>query len=68
MFASSASNQAGAAIGALAFADIGPIGVVAVRQIITAAVLAPTVKPRLHKLRVEQWLPVLGLALVALRS
>jgi inner membrane transporter RhtA len=61
---SSASNQAGAALGALAFPAIGPVGVVAVRQLVTAAVLASTVRPRLRGLRRDQWWPVLGLAVV----
>lgn len=62
--ASAASNQAGAAVGALAFPLIGPVGVVAVRQFVTAAVLVPTVRPRLRGLSKAQWVPVLGLALV----
>lgn len=64
LLGSSASNQAGAAIGALAFPAIGPIGVVAVRQLITAAVLLPTVRPRFRGLSRSQWFPILGLALV----
>lgn len=61
---SAASNQTGAALGALAFPAIGPVGVVAVRQIVTALVLTPIVRPRLRGLRRDQWLPILGLALV----
>ena len=61
---SSASNQAGAALGALAFPAIGPVGVVAVRQFITAAILLPTVRPRFHGITRRQWLPILGLSLV----
>jgi inner membrane transporter RhtA len=64
MVASSASNQTGAALGALAFPTIGPVGVVAVRQLVTAIVLAPAVRPRIRALRAEQWRPVLGLTLV----
>lgn len=64
MLASSASNQTGAALGALAFPVLGPVGVVAVRQVVTALVLAPVVRPRLRGLRRDQWLPVVGLALV----
>ena len=41
MTASAASNQVGAAVGAHAFATIGPAGVVAVRQFVAAAVLLP---------------------------
>ena len=64
MLGSSASNQAGAALGALAFPAIGPVGVVAVRQFVTALVLVPTVRPRLRGLRRGQWLPILGLVAV----
>lgn len=61
--ASAASNQTGAALGALAFPTIGPVGVVAVRQLVAALVLAPIARPRIRGLRRDQWLPVLGLAL-----
>ena len=64
MFASSASNQFGAALGAMAFPAVGPVGVVAVRQIVAAVVLVPTIRPRLRGLRADQWRPVLGLAAV----
>ncbi len=61
---SSASNQTGAALGALAFPAVGPVGVVAVRQFVTAAILLPLVRPRFRSLTNRQWLPVLGLSLV----
>ena len=64
MLASSASNQAGAALGAMAFPAIGPVGVVAVRQVVTALVLTPVVRPRLRGLRRDQWWPILGLVVV----
>lgn len=64
MLSSSASNQVGAALGALAFPAIGPVGVVAVRQLVTAAVLVPAVRPRFRGLSWSQWLPILGLTLV----
>lgn len=64
MLASSASNQTGAALGALAFPAIGPVGVVAVRQLVTAAVLTPIVRPRFRGLPKELWWPILGLAVV----
>jgi inner membrane transporter RhtA len=64
MFTSSASNQAGAALGAMAFPVIGPIGVVAVRQLVTAVVLTPLVRPTLLGLRKDQWWPILGLVVV----
>src|SRR3954454_20587281 len=64
MLTSAGSNQTGAALGALAFPTIGPVGVVAVRQLVTALVLVPTVRPRLRGLRREQWWPILGLVVV----
>lgn len=64
MLASSASNQVGAALGASAFGVIGPVGVVAIRQLVTALVLVPIVRPSLRGLRRAQWWPVLGLVAV----
>lgn len=64
VLAASASNQTGAAIGALAFPVIGPVGVVAVRQIVAGVVLTAAVRPRLRGLRREQWMPIIGLAVV----
>lgn len=64
MLASSASNQTGAALGAAAFPVIGTAGVVAIRQLVTAIVLTPIVRPRLRGLCRDQWWPVLGLVVV----
>jgi inner membrane transporter RhtA len=64
MLTSSAANQTGAALGAMAFPTIGPVGVVAVRQLVTAIVLTPIVRPRLRGLHKDQWWPVIGLAVV----
>lgn len=64
MLSSSASNQAGAGLGAMAFPMIGTVGVVAIRQFTTALVLAPTVRPSLRGLRRDQWPPIVGLVLV----
>jgi inner membrane transporter RhtA len=64
MLTSSASNQAGAALGAIAFPTVGPVGVVAIRQFVTAIVLAPVVRPRFRGLGSDQWLPIVGLVLV----
>ncbi|MHA2788375.1 EamA family transporter [Corynebacterium sp. S7] len=64
MLASSGSNQFGASLGAMAFPVIGPVGVVAIRQYITALVLVPTVRPKLRGLTRKQWLPILGLVCV----
>ncbi|MET9730779.1 EamA family transporter [Streptomyces sp. NPDC006458] len=64
MAGSGLSNQTGAALGALAFPVIGPVGVVAVRQYVAAAVLSAVARPRLRSLTGRQWRPVLLLALV----
>jgi inner membrane transporter RhtA len=61
---SALSNQLGAASGSLAFPVLGPLGVVAVRQLIAAAVLLPVARPRLRSFTPYQWWPVLLLALV----
>ncbi|GAA1922871.1 EamA family transporter [Nocardioides lentus] len=58
-----ASNQTGAAIGAHAFDAIGPGGVVAVRQVVAASVLLPTVRPPVRRFTWAQWWPVLLLGL-----
>ncbi|MGC0328786.1 inner membrane transporter RhtA [Streptomyces sp. SAI-170] len=64
MLGSGLSNQTGAALGALAFPVIGPVGVVAVRQYVAAAVLSAVARPGLRSLTGRQWRPVLLLALV----
>ena len=64
MLVSGASNQSGAAVGAHAFAAIGPPGVVAVRQLIAAAVLIPAVRPTVRRFTWPLWWPVLLLGLV----
>ena len=64
MLTSSAANQTGAALGAMAFPTIGPVGVVAMRQFVTALVLTPMVRPRFRGLDRAQYLPVLGLTVV----
>lgn len=64
MFASGLSNQVGAAVAAQAFPVIGPVGVVAVRQWVAAAVLAAAGRPRLRSFTRAQWRPVLALAAV----
>lgn len=62
--ATAASNQTGAALGVMAFPVIGAVGVVAVRQLVAAAVLVPLVRPRLRGLGASVWWPVFGLSLV----
>lgn len=64
MIGSGLSNQTGAAIGALAFPVLGPVGVVAVRQYVAAAVLLAVGRPRLRTFTWRQWWPVLLLAVV----
>ncbi len=64
MVGSGLSNQVGAAVAALAFPVIGPVGVVAVRQWVAAAVLLAAGRPRLRSFTAAQWRPVLGLAVV----
>jgi inner membrane transporter RhtA len=64
MVASAGSNQVGAAVGAHAFATIGPAGVVAVRQFVAAAVLLPVARPDLRRFTWAQWWPTLLLGLV----
>jgi inner membrane transporter RhtA len=62
LLVSAASNQVGAATGALAFPSIGPAGVVAIRQWVAAAVLMSVTRPRLRSFTRRQWIPVLALA------
>ncbi|KPI13083.1 protein of unknown function DUF6 transmembrane [Actinobacteria bacterium OK074] len=64
MFGSGLSNQTGAAIGSFAFPVLGPVGVVAVRQYVAAAVLLTVGRPKLRAFTRQQWGPVLLLALV----
>ena len=61
---SGASNQVGAGVGALAFPGAGPAGVVAVRQLVAAAVLLPLARPAVRRMTWPQWWPVLLLAVV----
>ncbi|TDV42226.1 EamA family transporter [Actinophytocola oryzae] len=64
MLGSGLSNQVGAAVAALAFPVLGPVGVVAVRQWTAAAVLVTAGRPRIRAFTAGQWRPVLGLAAV----
>ena len=64
LMGSAASNQLGAATGSLAFPVLGPVGVVAIRQLVAAAVLLPTVRPRVWKFTRAQWWPIILLAVV----
>ncbi|MFG2093302.1 DMT family transporter [Streptomyces sp. NPDC048612] len=64
MCGSGLANQTGAATGALAFPEIGPAGVVAVRQWVAGLVLLAVGRPRLRAFTWRQWWPVLCLAMV----
>jgi inner membrane transporter RhtA len=64
LLGSALSNQTGAAVGALAFDVIGPVGVVAVRQWVAGVALLLLGRPRLRAFTRRQWWPVLGLAAV----
>ena len=64
MVSSSLGSQTGAAIGALAFPVIGPVGVVAVRQWVAGVILLAVGRPRLRSFGRQEWVPVIGLAVV----
>ena len=64
MLGGASCGQVGAALGASAFGAVGPAGVVAVRQLVAAAVLLPVSRPPLRRLTWPQWWPVLLLAAV----
>ena len=64
MTASAASAQVGAAVGTFAYAAVGVPGVVAVRQLVAAAVLLPIARPPFRRFTWAQWWPTLLLALV----
>ena len=64
MLGSSMSAQVGAAFGARAFGAIGPAGVVAIRQVVAAAVLLPIARPPIRRMTWPQWWPTLLLAAV----
>ncbi|GEB54755.1 EamA family transporter [Streptomyces gardneri] len=64
MLGSGMSNQIGAATGSLAFPVLGPVGVVAVRQYVAAAVLLVVGRPALRSFTWWQWRPVILLAVV----
>jgi inner membrane transporter RhtA len=64
MVAGATANQVGAGIGAHAFPVMGAAGVVAVRQLVAAAVLLPAARPPVRRMTWSQWWPVLLLAVV----
>lgn len=63
MLSSAASTQTGAAAGTLAFPSMGPMGVVAVRQLVSAVVLFALARPNFRRMKGREWWPVVGLAL-----
>lgn len=66
--ASAGSLQTGAAFGATLFPLVGPIGVVALRQLVTAVVLLAVARPPLRRLGARRLLPavLLGVVLVGM--
>ena len=64
MLGSALSTQTGAALAALAFPAMGPLGVVAVRQWVAAVVLLAIGRPRMRAFTAAQWRIVLALAVV----
>lgn len=64
MLGSALSAQTGAAVGSLAFPVIGPVGVVAVRQFVSAITLLTMSRPPMRRFTWAQWWPTLLLGLV----
>jgi inner membrane transporter RhtA len=64
LLGSGTGNQVGAALGVYAYPAIGPVGVVAVRQFVAAAVLLPVARPNFRRFTWGQWWPALTLGLV----
>lgn len=64
MLGSGASNQTGAAVAALGFPALGPVGVVAIRQWVAAVAMLAVARPRVRAWTGHEWRPVLALALV----
>ena len=64
MTGSATSTQVGAALGTLAFPAVGVPGVVAIRQLVAAAVLLPIARPPFRRFTWAQWWPTLLLAAV----
>jgi inner membrane transporter RhtA len=64
MLGSGLASQTGAAVGAMAFPVLGPVGVVAVRQWVAAVILLVVGRPRPRAFTWWQWRPVLALAAV----
>ncbi|MFJ2618993.1 EamA family transporter [Glutamicibacter sp. NPDC087344] len=64
VLASSLSNQTGAALGTKAFDGIGPVGVVAIRQIFTGLILMLVIRPNLRTISAGQWVQICALGTI----
>lgn len=64
MMTAATSNQAGAAVAVHAFPVLGPVGVVAIRQLIAAVVLLTVARPPLRSMSRRQWWPAAALAVI----
>ena len=64
MSASASGSQVGAAVGTFAYPALGVPGVVAVRQLVAAAVLLPLARPPFRRFTFAQWWPAVLLAVV----
>jgi inner membrane transporter RhtA len=64
MLGSGAANQTGAAVAALGFPALGPVGVVAIRQWVAAIAMLAFARPLVRSWTAREWRPVLALALV----
>ncbi|MCT1606186.1 EamA family transporter [Nesterenkonia massiliensis] len=63
MATSALSTQSGAAVGSLAFSTMGPVAVVAARQLVAAVVLSALARPRFWRYTRSQWGPLVLLAI-----
>ncbi|SDO87608.1 inner membrane transporter RhtA [Nakamurella panacisegetis] len=64
LLGSALSSQIGAAAGSLAFPTIGAVGVVTVRQFVSAITLLSIARPPLRTFTRRQWMPTIALGLV----
>jgi len=64
LLGSALSSQVGAAAGSLAFPTIGPVGVVTVRQFVSATALLIIARPPMRRFTWAQWWPTILLGVV----
>ena len=64
LLGSALSAQIGAAAGSLAFPTIGAVGVVTVRQFVSAITLLAIARPPIRSFTRRQWMPTIALGLV----